>query len=105
MEFLFWSAVGISLGCVFASFFEWVLDRFLMHRPVGKLTYPFDRHTLVHHRVFRADHTYHLIKEEDKHTIPMAWWNGPALVAGSQVPFLIWALFSGEGALVCGSLL
>ncbi|SRR5258706_899394 len=105
MHFIFWTAIGICLGSVFASVFEWAFHRFVMHRPVGVFTYPFARHALIHHRIFRADHTYHLHDEEDKHTIPMAWWNGPALVAGSQVPFLIWALFSGEWGLVCGSVL
>ena len=103
MQFIFWTAIGICLGLVFGSFFEWALHRFVMHRPVGKFTYPFSRHTLVHHRIFRADHTYHLRDEQDKQTIPMAWWNGPTLVAVTQLPFLIGALLSGEWGLLCGS--
>jgi hypothetical protein len=105
MEFLFWSAVGGVIGCVFASLFEWTLHRFLMHQPMGKLTYPFDKHALVHHRVFRADQSYHLLKEEDKYTIPMAWWNGPLLLVITQLPFVGLSLWVGNWGVLCGSAL
>jgi len=105
MQFLFWAAVGVTVGVVFGSFFEWALHRFLMHKHVAIFSYPFSRHTLTHHRVFRADHTYHLVKEEDKHTIPMAWWNGPLLVALGQLPFIGAAFWVGNWGLVCGTLL
>jgi hypothetical protein len=104
-SFMFWTATGVVLGCIYASFFEWALHRFMMHRPFGKFTYPFERHALTHHQVFKADHTYHLIHAEDRHTIPMAWWNGPLLVAVSQLPFLLAAIFSAKWGLLCGSVL
>src|SRR6478609_11775344 len=100
MHFVFWTAVGAIIGGVFASFFEWALHRFLMHRHVGVFSYPFSRHTLVHHRVFRADHTYHLIDEKDKETIPMAWWNGPVLIAVGMAPFLVASWLTGHWAIV-----
>ncbi|MBI4662696.1 MAG: sterol desaturase family protein [Verrucomicrobia bacterium] len=103
--FIFWTTVGILLGTVYSSFFEWALHRFLMHHPVGIFTYPFERHALVHHRIFKADHTYHLIDERDKPTIPMAWWNGPLLIAVTQIPFLLAALFSEKWGILCGSTL
>jgi len=105
MHFVFWTAVGAIIGGVFASFFEWALHRFLMHQHVGIFSYPFSRHALVHHRVFRADHTYHLIDEKDKETIPMAWWNGPLLVAIGQIPFVGLALWIGNWGVLCGTLL
>ncbi|MBM3834467.1 MAG: fatty acid hydroxylase [Verrucomicrobia bacterium] len=104
-EFIFWTTIGMMSGTVFGSLFEWVLHRFLMHRPFGKFDYPFKTHALVHHRVFKADHTYHLHREEDKHTIPMAWWNGPVLIATCQIPFLAASWITGMWGLVCGSLL
>lgn len=76
-----------------------------MHRPLGPLTYAFKRHALVHHTVFKADHTYHLIDENDKHTIPMAWWNGPVLIALCQIPFLAATLVSYQWGILFGSLL
>lgn len=77
-----------ALMCVvYASLFEWTLHRYFMHQPFGSVTYPFERHALIHHRIFKADHTYHLHDEKDKHTIPMAWWNGPLLILLSGLPF------------------
>ena len=104
-DFIFWTSVGLVLGSGYGSFFEWTLHRFLMHRPMGKFVYAFRAHALVHHQTFKADHTYHLIKDEDKHTIPMAWWNGPVLVLAAQIPFILAALLLGQTGLLCGSLL
>lgn len=101
--FLFWSAIGFISAVIFASFFEWTLHRFLMHRPFGNFDYAFKAHALVHHNTFKADHTYHLINEADKHTIPMAWWNGPVLIAACQIPFLPAAALTGQWWLLCGS--
>jgi hypothetical protein len=103
--FLFWCAVGVVSGLVLGSVFEWVLHRYVMHRPVGKFRYPFERHALVHHQIFKADHTYHLIHEKDKQTIPMAWWNGPLLVALSQLPFIVLAVVFQKWGIVCGAAL
>lgn len=103
--FLFWAACGALVACVFASFFEWALHRFIMHRPFGKFRYPFERHALIHHNIFKADHTYHLIHEEDKETIPMAWWNGPALIAVGVIPFVAVSWATGQWGLSVGALL
>jgi hypothetical protein len=105
MMFLFWCAIGIVAGTVFGSLFEWLLHRYLMHRSVlvKFFRYPFERHALVHHHIFKADHTYHLVHEPDKKTIPMAWWNGPVLVALGLLPFLAWALFSEKWGVLCGA--
>ncbi len=97
--------MGCLSGIVFASFFEWTLHRYLMHRPIWKFDYAFKAHAIVHHQIFKADHTYHLKQEKDKWTIPMAWWNGPVLVALCQIPFVITGWLLGSVALVGGSLL
>jgi hypothetical protein len=86
-EAMFWLALGCLCSAVCSSFYEWALHRYVMHRPLGKFRYPFEAHALVHHHVFRADKTYHLINPKDARTIPMAWWNGPVLVALGMVPF------------------
>ena len=101
--FIFWTAVGFLSGIVFASFFEWALHKYFMHRPTWKIRYPFERHALIHHHIFKADHTYHLVNEADKRTIPMAWWNGPVLVGLCQVPFVIAALLSWKWGLLVGA--
>ena len=75
-----------------------------MHRPFGKFRYPFEAHALIHHRVFRADETYHLINAKDAKTIPMAWWNGPVLVAVGILPFVAVAGWIGHWWFLAGGL-
>ena len=104
-SFLFWAGIGFSAWVVFASFFEWVLHRYVMHRPLGKFDYPFRAHAVVHHHTFKADHTYHLTDDADKHTIPMAWWNGPVLIAITLLPALPIVLATGHWSLAIGALL
>lgn len=101
--FVFWLSAGFVISVLAASFFEWTLHRYIMHRPVGRFDYPFRAHALVHHRTFKADHTYHLVREEDKHTIPMAWWNGPVLIAVGMIPFTIVSLVSHNWAVLVGA--
>jgi hypothetical protein len=101
--FFFWMGVGFMVGVVFASLFEWVLHKYFMHRPTFNFRYPFEQHALVHHRIFKADHTYHLIHEHDKKTIPMAWWNGPVLIALGLMPFLIFAALAHKWGILCGA--
>ena len=102
---LFWPAIGFTAGVVFASFFEWVLHKYLMHRPFFNFRYAFHAHTIVHHHIFKADHTYHLIHEHDKKTIPMAWWNGPVLVALGMIPVLALAWSFGRWDAAVGALI
>jgi len=103
--FFFWLALGFVIGVAYGSFFEWTLHKYFMHRPFGKFTYPFERHALVHHQIFRADPSYHLLREEDKYTIPMAWWNGPVIVLVGQIPFVLFAIFTGHCGFFVGSFL
>jgi hypothetical protein len=102
-DILSWVAVGIGAAIVFASFFEWTLHKYFMHRPVGKFDYAFKAHAIVHHQTFKADHTYHLIEDKDKETIPMAWWNGPVLVACCILPFVILCAFVGHWWILLGA--
>jgi hypothetical protein len=103
LEFLTWPAIGFSIALFYSSIFEWVLHRYVMHRPLGKFRYPFEAHALIHHRVFRADDTYHLINPKDAKTIPMAWWNGPVLVAAGTLPFVPVAWLLGHWWLLLGA--
>lgn len=99
-----WPAIGFVCAVVYASMFEWLLHRYVMHRPLGKFRYPFESHALIHHRVFRADETYHLINPKDAKTIPMAWWNGPAIIAVGILPFIAVAWWLGRWGLLWGAL-
>jgi hypothetical protein len=97
-----WCLAGSAVGIVFASFFEWALHKYVMHRPVGKFRYAFHAHAVVHHQIFKADKTYHLIHEKDKETIPMAWWNGPVLILAGAAPFALISWMTGQWAFVAG---
>ncbi len=101
---LLWSCIGLVCWTVFASFFEWVLHRYIMHRPLGPITYPFKAHAVVHHGIFKADQSYHLCNEADKETIPMAWWNAPVLITIAMLPALALAWAIGHWGFALGAL-
>jgi hypothetical protein len=103
-DLIFWSATGFAVATVFASFFEWTLHKYMMHRPFGKFTYPFERHAKIHHHIFRADESYMLQRDEDKYTIPMAWWNGPALILVGAIPLVGFSWYSGHWFFLCGAI-
>ena len=103
IDFIFWTSFGFVIATAYASFFEWLLHRYIMHRPVGRFRYPYERHALLHHRVFRADHTYHLIDAKDAETIPMAWWNGPAIIVVGLIPFVLVSWLTTHWGLLCGA--
>ena len=83
----------LTVGIMYASVFEWVFHKYVMHRPLGKFRYPFKAHTLTHHRLFRADYSYHLQKGVERKKIRMAWWNGPVLIVLVTIPFAVMAMF------------
>ena len=84
--------VTFVVGTAYASIFEWVLHKYVMHRPIWKFRYPFETHALTHHRLFRADHSYHLQTWAGREKIGMAWWNGPTLIALATTPFILVAM-------------
>lgn len=83
-------------SAAYASLMEYLLHRHIMHKPVKGFEYPFDAHTRTHHHIFKADETYHLINPKDKKTIPMAWWNGPALIAIGAIPPFVLSIVFGD---------
>jgi hypothetical protein len=103
--FLLVSTATFFVAVIYASFFEWLLHKYVMHLRIPGFEYPFRAHAMVHHHIFKADHTYHLIDEKDKWTIPMAWWNGPALVVISALPFAAVSALLGTWAVVAGAVL
>ena len=103
-NFFLWFAIGVIPNIAFASFFEWVLHKYVMHRPLGSFRYAFQAHAVVHHKTFKGDHSYHLIHEHDKHTIPMAWWNGPVLIMIGALPTILFCALTGHWAVSAGAL-
>ncbi len=79
MHDIFWQTIGFLGGIFYCSFFEWNLHKHVMHNPLKFFRYPFRAHAVTHHGKFKADYSYHLQQDSDKKTVPMAWWNGPAI--------------------------
>lgn len=104
-EWYILALIGFFGNFAYASFFEWTLHRYVMHRPVGKFRYAFETHALVHHHIFKADHTYHLVNEKDKEKIPMEWWNGPVLIALCALPALIVSWVFGSWPVLVGGVI
>ena len=104
-EFLLWAGIGFVGNIIFASFFEWHLHKFVMHRPILGFRYAFQAHAVVHHKVFKADESYHLLDEKDKETIPMAWWNGMVIVLMGAIPSIFVAWFIGHWSYLAGMIL
>ena len=100
--FVLWCVVGFAGMIVFASFFEWAIHRFVLHKPLRFFRYPFDSHAMVHHRIFRADHTYHVQNKSAEAKIPMTWWNGPVLILAACLPFMAMAAVT-SGWLLLGA--
>jgi hypothetical protein len=88
MHQLLWQSIGFLGGVIYSSLFEWVLHKYVMHKPWKFFRYPFLAHAVTHHGKFKADQSYHLQVESDKETVPMAWWNAPVLWALHIPPFL-----------------
>lgn len=82
----------VACGILNASLVEWLLHKFLMHRPLWILRYPFEAHAQTHHRLFRADASYHCRDKTLEHKIPMTWWNGPVIVLLGSIPLYLSAL-------------
>lgn len=99
-------AVAFVSLFLYASFFEWILHRFLMHESLW--SYPFRSHALIHHGIFRAGPTYFLSDNENRKKIRFAWWNAP-LILGLHAPVVLWIqyllqlniFFGGMAALGC----
>lgn len=83
---------SLAIGIMYASIFEWVLHKYIMHRPLGAFRYPFEAHALTHHRLFKFDYTYHAQPDVDVTKIRMARWNGPVLVLVGMIPVVLVAL-------------
>jgi hypothetical protein len=100
------AGVGFALGFVYASLFEYVYHRWMLHRRYRPFREAYRTHSLLHHQVFGGDTTYHVQHEGDRDLILFQWWQGPLLVAvhapalwGLQVITGLPVLASGLAAL------
>jgi hypothetical protein len=104
LSFLLNTLAFVLVGVCYASFAEWSLHRFVMHKPLSFFQYPYKAHHCVHHRLFKADHSYHLEGRDNiAYLIPMAWWNGPVLIVVASSPWLLASWLTGFWPMVIGA--
>lgn len=84
-------AVGIVVGIVQASFFEWTFHRYWLHRPWLPKDV-FTAHTLVHHQLCKHDDTFQVHTEEQHEALSFQWWGGPFLVLLNTIPWVVASL-------------
>ncbi len=65
-----------AVGIVYASFAEWTIHRWLMHRPLYKFSHFFYGHAKVHHGIYQADSTY-VVGDREPRELTLAWWAMP----------------------------
>lgn len=86
-------SMGLIVGVVQGSFFEWAFHRYWLHRPWLPKDC-FTAHTLVHHQLCKFGDTFHVVEEEQEEALSFQWWGGPVLIAINVTPWtlLAWAL-------------
>lgn len=75
-----------AMNVVYASVAEWLLHRYVMHKPVKWFMYPYKAHDGTHHGSF-SGLQYHFDGTQNIEKVTMAWWNGFAIIALAIVPF------------------
>ncbi len=85
----------IIFAVTYASFFEWGLHKYVMHRTFLGYRGAYEAHHETHHVIFGAGKTYSLSnhppekKEKNKKTIPMAWWHWIFLISVASLPVVL----------------
>ncbi|HEX5323240.1 MAG TPA: hypothetical protein VFW40_05595 [Capsulimonadaceae bacterium] len=81
-----WELGAFAVYFLYGSYFEWIFHRYMFHSP--KLVYrTFKEHTLIHHQIYKADHTYHT-HDEHPEKVAMDWWALLAMIA-FHLPFFL----------------
>jgi hypothetical protein len=74
---------------IYGSYFEWFLHRYIFHAPQPILKFMFDRHTLVHHQIYKGDHTYYVQEGHAPEKVTMSWWALFAVIGGHLPLFFL----------------
>jgi hypothetical protein len=72
------TAIGIFVatffaGVVYASFAEWVIHKYMMHRPIFGYRHFYVAHAQVHHGKYQANPSYWLGERPPYSTRPTCW--------------------------------
>jgi hypothetical protein len=79
--------LAFPVGIIYASLAEWVIHRWLMHRPLLRFSHFYVGHAKIHHGIYQADETY-VLGDRPAEDLTLAWWAMPLPIL-SQVPLLL----------------
>ena len=95
--------VVVMVTILYASEFEWLLHKEVMHKKFVifgyTFEYPFRAHALTHHHDFDGRDKYELESHfnwKKFWKIPMAWWNGIVLTAIAGIPSYILSWYTND---------
>jgi hypothetical protein len=90
-------SAGIAFVVIFlyANLFEYTFHRWLMHGLRRYVSQPYETHVHLHHRIFRGDHRYHVLRADDRSFILFEWWQAP-LILGPHAAVL-WGMQATAG--------
>ena len=89
------AGIGFVVVFLYANLFEYAFHRWLMHRLHRYVSQPYETHVRLHHRIFRGDQRYHVLRAEHRSVILFAWWGAPVIV-GLHAPVL-WGVQAAGG--------
>lgn len=92
---------ALVAGWIYASFAEWALHKYIMHRKFIP-RFPFNAHALVHHKLFRADSSYHASTPEQLQHVTFNWTDHLILNGIHLVLFMVLELATGWPILLGG---
>src|SRR5712692_8143420 len=72
------AGIGFVVVFLYANLFEYAFHRWLMHRLHRYVSQPYETHVRLHHRIFRGDQRYHVLRAEHRSVILFAWCRPPA---------------------------
>lgn len=96
-------AAAFIVTFCYGSFFEHTLHRYLMHRD-NLLKYPYKLHALQHHKLFRADESYHAVNEDVKQHVSFGIGEYIILPLLHLIPFVALEIYAGLPVVIGGML-
>lgn len=72
-------ATAFVVVFVWACFFEWIVHRYFMHRPIFPLKDAFRGH-MEHHQLYRGDHRFDARGAGHSHGVALRWYAFPGML-------------------------
>lgn len=95
MSLLIIAFATLILGTLSSSIGEWLIHKYIMHRPFWFITFPAYAHGKVHHGIFGSDASYHLNNRppedipEARGKIAAARWTFLVVIPLGTLPYVL----------------